>query len=103
MNYAFYDPELHWCKTCNVFPKTAKDYLNHLHSKEHADVVKKNTESPWHDNNPNVVSEPLNTGSNWLLILLLILSVYAQLSECPDEAGTDPGSSILRTSHSVVL
>lgn len=56
VNYAFYDPELHWCKACNVFPKTAKDYLNHLHSKEHTDVVKKNTESPWHENNQNVVS-----------------------------------------------
>lgn len=56
MNYAFYDPELHWCKACNVFPKTAKDYLNHLHSKDHADVVKKATESPWHENNQNVVS-----------------------------------------------
>lgn len=53
VNYAFYDPELHWCKACNVFPKTAKDYLNHLHSKEHADVVK--SESPWHENNQNVV------------------------------------------------
>lgn len=36
-----------------MFPKTAKDYLNHLHSKEHADVVK--SESPWHENNQNVV------------------------------------------------
>lgn len=39
-----------------MFPKTAKDYLNHLHSKDHADVVKKATESPWHENNQNVVS-----------------------------------------------
>lgn len=57
VNYAFYDPELHWCKACNVFPKTAKDYLNHLHTKEHTEMVKKNTESPWHENNPNVVSK----------------------------------------------
>lgn len=59
INYAFYDPELHWCKSCNVFPKTAKDYLQHLHSKEHTEVVKKSSESPWHENNPNVVSERL--------------------------------------------
>lgn len=48
VNYVFFDPELHWCKTCSVFPKTAKDYLTHLHS----DVHKSNTktpETPWHD------------------------------------------------------
>lgn len=47
-NYVFYDPEMHWCQTCDVFPKTAKDYLNHLHSKEHLD--KENLETPWHTN-----------------------------------------------------
>lgn len=34
-NYVHYDPEMHWCRVCNVFPKTAKEYLNHLHSSEH--------------------------------------------------------------------
>ncbi|XP_005185583.2 zinc finger matrin-type protein CG9776 [Musca domestica] len=45
-NYVFYDPEMHWCQTCNIFPKTAKDYLNHLHSKEHMD--RESIETPWH-------------------------------------------------------
>uniref|UniRef100_A0A182TA75 Uncharacterized protein n=1 Tax=Anopheles maculatus TaxID=74869 RepID=A0A182TA75_9DIPT len=34
-NYVHYDPELHWCTSCNVFPKTAKEYLAHLHSEQH--------------------------------------------------------------------
>lgn len=34
-NFVHYDPEMHWCKTCDIFPKTAKEYLNHLHSNEH--------------------------------------------------------------------
>ncbi|XP_062560487.1 zinc finger matrin-type protein CG9776 [Armigeres subalbatus] len=34
-NYIYYDPELHWCSVCNIFPKTAKEYLNHLHSEQH--------------------------------------------------------------------
>lgn len=43
-----YDPEEHWCKSCQVFPKAAKDYLSHLHSKEHAEkTTKKQTEAPW--------------------------------------------------------
>ncbi|KNC33977.1 Zinc finger matrin-type protein [Lucilia cuprina] len=45
-NYVFYDPEMHWCQTCNVFPKTAKDYLNHLHTKNHMD--RESIETPWH-------------------------------------------------------
>lgn len=45
-NYVFYDPEMHWCQTCNIFPKTAKDYLNHLHSKDHMD--RESIETPWH-------------------------------------------------------
>ena len=42
----FYDPEMHWCQTCNVFPKTAKDFLNHLHTKNHMD--RESIETPWH-------------------------------------------------------
>uniref|UniRef100_A0A8W7PLZ1 U1-type domain-containing protein n=1 Tax=Anopheles coluzzii TaxID=1518534 RepID=A0A8W7PLZ1_ANOCL len=34
-NYVHYDPEVHWCGTCNVFPKTAREYLAHLHSEQH--------------------------------------------------------------------
>ncbi|GAB0094945.1 hypothetical protein DMENIID0001_102710 [Sergentomyia squamirostris] len=49
INYVFYDPEMHWCPVCNVFPKTAKDYLNHLQTKEHLALIK-SQESPWHDN-----------------------------------------------------
>jgi hypothetical protein len=40
--------ELHWCKSCNVFPKTAKDFLNHLHSETHQ-VNAKNTDNPWRE------------------------------------------------------
>lgn len=52
INYTFYDPELHWCKVCSVFPKTAKDYLSHLHSEEHKNNVK-TPEIPWHDHIKN--------------------------------------------------
>lgn len=45
-NYVFYDPEMHWCRICDVFPKTAKDYLNHLHTKEH--LERDRVETPWH-------------------------------------------------------
>jgi hypothetical protein len=34
-NYIHYDPEMHWCRVCDVFPRTAKEFLNHLHSVEH--------------------------------------------------------------------
>jgi hypothetical protein len=34
-NYIPYDPEMHWCRVCDVFPRTAKEFLNHLHSAEH--------------------------------------------------------------------
>lgn len=37
-NFVHYDPEMHWCKTCDIFPKTAKEYLNHLHSNEHKET-----------------------------------------------------------------
>lgn len=48
INYVHYDPEMHWCRVCNVFPKTAKDYLTHLHSPEHG-AIQGTVESPWHD------------------------------------------------------
>lgn len=38
-NYVHYDPEMHWCRVCNVFPTTAKEYLNHLHSAEHKEFI----------------------------------------------------------------
>lgn len=47
INYVFYDPETHWCKICNTFPKTAKDYLTHLHSKHHTENIEV-METPWH-------------------------------------------------------
>ncbi|KAG8278586.1 hypothetical protein J6590_016848 [Homalodisca vitripennis] len=34
-NVIHFDPELHWCRVCNVFPRTAKEFLNHLHAPEH--------------------------------------------------------------------
>lgn len=37
-NFVHYDPEMHWCKVCDIFPKTAKEYLNHLHSNEHKEA-----------------------------------------------------------------
>lgn len=50
-NVVHYDPELHWCQLCNVFPKTAKDYLNHLHSNEHK--VKQALDQPWREKFPS--------------------------------------------------
>lgn len=34
-NVVHFDPELHWCRVCNVFPRTAKEFLNHLHAPDH--------------------------------------------------------------------
>ncbi|CRK90048.1 CLUMA_CG003771, isoform A [Clunio marinus] len=49
-NFIVYDPELHWCKPCQAFPKTAKDYLIHLHTKEHAEKSAKNpATAPWRE------------------------------------------------------
>lgn len=85
INYVHYDPQMHWCKQCNIFPKTAKgklrsyvlsttpdvlglnfhliielnllpDFLIHLHSKEHQDS-QKIIEPPWHDKQINDVSQ----------------------------------------------
>lgn len=48
INYIYYDPELNWCKLCQVFPKTAQDYLNHLHSKEHLEKLSsRKSDAPW--------------------------------------------------------
>lgn len=48
INYIYYDPELHWCKICTKFPKTAQDYLNHLHSKEHLEkTASRKSDAPW--------------------------------------------------------
>lgn len=45
-NYVFFDPEQHWCESCSVFPKTARDYLKHLHAEEH--MNRETMETPWH-------------------------------------------------------
>lgn len=55
INFIHYDPEMHWCQTCQVFPKTAKDFLTHLHTKDHQQM-QKTIESPWHDHPPTDVS-----------------------------------------------
>lgn len=34
-NYVYCDSCIHWCQPCNIFPKTAKEYLTHLHSESH--------------------------------------------------------------------
>lgn len=49
-NYVHYDPELHWCRICDVFPRTAKDLLTHLHSAEHRQVTQDHqlVDTPWH-------------------------------------------------------
>lgn len=50
-NYVHYDPELHWCRTCDAFPKTAKDFLLHLQSDEHKKVAQERDmkdDTPWH-------------------------------------------------------
>lgn len=51
-DYQHYDPELHWCRTCDVFPKTAKDLLLHLQSEDHRKVAKERgmkDDTPWHN------------------------------------------------------
>ncbi|XP_068627841.1 zinc finger matrin-type protein CG9776 isoform X2 [Battus philenor] len=47
-NYVYYDPEMHWCRVCNEFPATAKDYLTHLHSPAHHKMASSHMEAPWH-------------------------------------------------------
>lgn len=50
VNYIHYDPELHWCRVCDVFPRTAKDLLNHMHNNDHRQVTQEHqlVETPWH-------------------------------------------------------
>lgn len=67
INFVHYDPEMHWCKSCQEFPKTAKDYLTHLHSKEHQEM-QKIVESPWHE-------KPMNDVSNSLYIFIKITKI----------------------------
>lgn len=38
---------MHWCKSCSIFPKTAREYLEHLHSAEHKSTSKA-ADTPWH-------------------------------------------------------
>lgn len=45
-NFVFFDPEHHWCESCGVFPKSARDYLKHLHGEEH--MNQETIETPWH-------------------------------------------------------
>lgn len=50
INYVFYDPETHWCQHCDVFPKSAKEFLQHLQSKEHMDIIRDlDEQAAWHD------------------------------------------------------
>ncbi|XP_045519574.1 uncharacterized protein LOC123711172 [Pieris brassicae] len=63
-NYEYYDPELHWCHICNVFPQTAKDFLKHLHSSLHQEKTGDHIEKPWSEQTdfdegfPHVPSAP---------------------------------------------
>lgn len=64
-NYFHYDPELHWCRTCDVFPKTAKDFLLHLQSEEHKTVAQERDmkdDTPWHHLPPEP-ELPFNEGA----------------------------------------
>lgn len=56
-NYVHYDTGLHWCRLCDDFPETAKDYLLHLQDKDHRQMAKENDvdNTPWH----KVPSEPV--------------------------------------------
>ncbi|XP_060531373.1 zinc finger matrin-type protein CG9776 isoform X2 [Cylas formicarius] len=49
-SYVYYDTGLHWCRTCDAFPETAKSFLQHLQSKEHRDSARDNEvdNTPWH-------------------------------------------------------
>jgi hypothetical protein len=50
-NYMHYDPELHWCRMCDEFPKTAKDFLLHLQGDKHRNNIQENDvgdNTPWH-------------------------------------------------------
>ncbi|XP_014274185.1 zinc finger matrin-type protein CG9776 isoform X2 [Halyomorpha halys] len=48
-NRVYYDPGLHWCPECNIFPKTVSEYLDHLHSSQHKQNTKlKSEDYPWH-------------------------------------------------------
>lgn len=50
-NYVHYDPELHWCRMCDKFPRTAKEFLLHLQSKNHQESIQHNDmgdSTPWH-------------------------------------------------------
>lgn len=49
-NYVHYDAGLHWCRMCDEFPETAKDYLLHLQDRRHRQMVKENDvdNTPWH-------------------------------------------------------
>lgn len=60
INYTFFDPEQHWCKVCCAFPKTAKEYLLHLHSEEHKNNAKP-PDIPWHD---HLVKDDMPTYQN---------------------------------------
>lgn len=72
-NFVHYDPEMHWCRVCDIFPKTAKEYLNHLHSNEHKEVClvskyfvakhvcRSKADEPYYDN----FFELFRTISNW--------------------------------------
>lgn len=96
MNYVHYDPQMHWCKQCNIFPKTAKginasitslprlnynffffpDFLIHLHSKEHQEA-QKIVEPPWHENAVNDVCDKKNYQLNFFY------SSVISLRKCP--------------------
>ncbi|CAH0561327.1 unnamed protein product [Brassicogethes aeneus] len=49
--FVHYDTGLHWCRVCDEFPETAKDFLVHLQTPKHLENVKRADApdaTPWH-------------------------------------------------------
>lgn len=94
-NYVHYDTGLHWCRMCDEFPETAKDYLLHLQDKSHRQLTKENDvdNTPWHklpaepvlpsDENAPTKRVPIKgiMGNFNLLLLHLIFNVFKFLDQ----------------------
>lgn len=92
---------MHWCQTCNIFPKSAKDYLNHLHSKDHMD--RESIETPWHADMVSDVSH-LYMNLNALLIKYsLHIVAISNVRECSDQKDPHSWSYVFCTSNILVL
>lgn len=102
INYVHYDPQMHWCKQCNIFPKTAKDFLIHLHSKEHQEM-QKIVEPPWHEKPLNDVSRLKVNFTYFSLSSTSTIIGNAKLSRCSHQAYTNTWIAVFRSNNWVVL